>query len=208
MSTETYADLAKLIMTRPPRLGDVRLVAIDGPSGTGKTWFAERLARELSAPVLHTDDLLDGWEDQFTSWPRIDRLALDPLRHGRPARYEGYQWDLADFGGEPVEVAPAQTVLMEGVGSARRVIRAELSLAVFITAPPDLRLARALAREGGDDVAFRAYLERWRLAENRHFAEEDTATYADVIVDGAVERPDGEYEELRRRPPDEPGPLV
>jgi uridine kinase len=99
-------------------------------------------------------------------------------------------------------VPPAAVVLLEGVSSARRVIRPELSLAVFVCAPPDLRLARALARDGGHEVAFRAYLERWRLAEDRHFADEDTAAYADLVVDGAAELPEG-YERIWRRPPDE-----
>jgi uridine kinase len=187
----TYADLIQWINRRPPRLGGIRLVAIDGPSGAGKTWFADRLAAELGGtPVIHTDDLLDGWDDQFTSWPRIERLALAPLRNGQAARYQRYQWDVGDFAGEPVVVEPAPVVLLEGVGSARRVIRPELSLAVFVTAPPDLRLERTVTRDAGHDLAFRAYLERWRSAEDRHFAEEDTAAYADLVVDGAAPGPD------------------
>jgi uridine kinase len=189
----TYGDLVTWINRSPPRLGGVRLVAIDGPSGAGKTRFAERLAAELGdAPVIHTDDLLDGWDDQFTSWPRIERLALAPLRAGRNARYRGYQWDRGTFGGEPVVVEPAPVVLLEGVGSARRVIRPELTLAVFVTAPPDLRLQRTVTRDGGHDLAFRAYLERWRRAEDRHFAEEGTAAHADLVVDGAAEESDGQ----------------
>ncbi len=186
-----YAELADWINGRPPRLGGVRLVAIDGPSGAGKTWFAGRLAAELGdAPVVHTDDLLDGWDDQFTSWPRIERLALAPLRAGRPARYRSYQWDTGNFTGEPVVVEPARIVLLEGVGSARSVIRPELSLAVFVTAPHGLRLDRTVTRDAGHDLAFRAYLERWRAAEDRHFAEQGTAAYADLVVDGAAEAAD------------------
>ena len=201
MTIRTYAELAAEIKSRPPRFAGMRLVAVDGPSGVGKTWFAERLAGELDAPVIHTDDLLDGWADQFTSWPRIEERALGPLRHGRAASYQRYLWDRRRFGGEAVRVEPADAVLIEGVGSARRVIRPELSYIVFITAPPDLRLSRALARDGRDDVAFRAYLERWRLAEDRHFAEEDTAARADLVVDGAADVPDDRYEQLRRWPP-------
>jgi uridine kinase len=187
----TYADLVKWINSRPARLGDVRLVAIDGPSGAGKTWFAGRLAAELGdAPVIHTDDLLDGWDDQFTSWPRIERLALAPLRAGRAARYRRYQWDTGDFTGDPVVVEPAPVVLLEGVGSARGLIRPELSLAVFVTAPAGLRLERTVARDAGHDLAFRAYLERWRIAEDRHFADEGTAASADLVVDGAADSSD------------------
>jgi uridine kinase len=80
---------------------------------------------------------------------------------------------------------------MEGVSSARSVIRAELSLIVFVSAPPDLRLRRALARDGDHSVAFRAYLERWRMREDEHFAADATAAHADLVVDGTAERDDG-----------------
>ncbi|HEU4348430.1 MAG TPA: hypothetical protein VFR35_11645, partial [Actinoplanes sp.] len=183
---ESFADLAATIRARPPRLGATRLVAIDGPSGGGKTRFADRLAETLGAPVVHTDDLLDGWDDQFTFWDRLEAQVLAPLRRGETARYRRYLWHRGEFGGVPVLIEPAPVVLMEGVSSARRVIRSELSLAVFVCAPPDLRLRRALARDGGDGVAFRAYLERWRRREDEHFVIEGTADYADVLVDGAT----------------------
>jgi uridine kinase len=182
---ESFANLAAYVEKLPPRLGDVRLVAVDGPSGAGKTQFAGRLAGELGAPVVHTDDLLDGWDDQFTFWDRLEDQVLEPLRHGRTAAYRRYLWHRHEFGGAPVLVDPAPVVLLEGVSSARRRIRPELSLAVFVTAPPDLRLSRALARDGDDSVAFRAYLERWRAGEDRHFAEDETAAHADLIVDGS-----------------------
>ena len=201
MARDTFVHLASLVLSRPPRLGRVRLVAVDGPSGAGKTWFAERLANHLNAPVVHTDDLLDGWDDQFTFWARLEDRVLEPLRHGRPARYERYLWDRQSFGGDLETIEPADVVLMEGVSSARRVIRPELSLAIFVTAPPDLRLSRVLARDGGDDVAFRAYLERWRAAEDRHFATDATAASADLVVDGTAQGCGEEYEQLWRRPP-------
>jgi uridine kinase len=198
---ETFAGLAALIRGRPARLGPVRLVAVDGPSGAGKTLFADRFATALGAPVVHTDDLLEGWDDQFTFWTRLEEKVLTPLRHGRAADYQPYRWDTQSFGGEPIRIEPAEVVLMEGVSSARRAIRPELSFAVFITAPADLRWSRTLTRDGRDDVAFRAYLERWRAAEDRHFAGDATAAWADLVVDGSAATCDEEYEQLRRRAP-------
>jgi uridine kinase len=201
MPVERFADLAAVIRARPARLGQIRLAAIDGPSGAGKTWFADRLGKELDAPVVHTDDLLDGWDDQFTFWTRLEEQVLTPLRHGRTARYLRYQWDEQRFGGPPVRVEPADVVLIEGSSSARSVIRPELSFTIFITAPAVLRWTRTVARDGRDDVAFRAYLERWRTAEDRHFAGDATAAFADLVVDGAAETCDEGYEQLWRRPP-------
>jgi uridine kinase len=194
-----YADLAARVRQLPPKLGDTRLVAVDGPSGAGKTTFALRLAKILDAPVVHTDDLLDGWDDQFTFWTRLESQVLGPLRRGETATYRRYEWHHGAFGGPPVTVDPAPVVLLEGVSTARREIRPELSLAVFVVAPPELRWQRALARDGDDSVAFRAYLERWRAAEDRHFAEDDTAAAADLIVDGAATTGDDRYARLRSR---------
>jgi uridine kinase len=202
MVAETFASLAERILTRPPLLGPVRLVAVDGPSGAGKSWFAARLAKVADIPVVHTDDLLDGWDDQFSFWGRLEEQVLEPLRHGRPATYLRYLWHRQAFGGHPVTVEPAAAVLLEGVTAARREIRPELSFSVFVTAPADLRWRRALARDGRDDVAFRAYLERWRMNEDRHFAADATAGHVDLVVDGAAEGFDDRYERLWPAPPD------
>lgn len=202
MPPDTFAGLAAYLTGLPPRLGDVRLVAVDGPSGSGKTRFAVRLAKELDAPVVHTDDLLDGWDDQFTFWARLETLVLGPLRRGETATYQRYQWHRRRFGGVPVRVPPAPVVLLEGVSAARRAIRPELSLAVFVVAPPELRFTRALARDGDDSVAFRAYLERWRAAEDRHFAADGTEAYSALIVDGSADRGDERFGSIWPRPPE------
>ena len=194
-----YADLAEEIERKPPRFGGARLIAVDGPSGAGKTTFALRLAKLLDAPVVHTDDLLDGWDDQFTFWDRLESRVLTPLRRGRAATYQRYQWHLGKFAGPPLTIEPAPAVLLEGVSAARREIRSELTLAVFVVAPPELRLRRALARDGDDSVAFRAYLERWRAAEDRHFAEDGTAAAADLVVDGAATTGDDRFVPLTWR---------
>ena len=54
---------------------------------------------------------------------------------------------------------------------------------------------RALARDGDDSLAFRAYLGRWRVAEDRHFAEDETAEHADLVVDGSA--PTGDHRLFR-----------
>jgi uridine kinase len=189
----TFAQLTAYAKRLEPRLGDVRLIAVDGPSGAGKTRFALRLAKEADAPVVHTDDLLEGWEDQFTFWGRLEERVLGPLRRGETASYQRYRWDRGAFDPVPVRLDPAPIVILEGFSAARKVIRPDLSLIVFVDAPPDLRLARALARDGDDSLAFRAYLERWRSAEDRHFAADRTKEHADLVVDGSAETTDDRF---------------
>lgn len=185
---EAYARLAGRVLARPARLAASRLVAVDGPSGAGKTHFAERLATAVTeatgtpVPVVHTDDLLDGWRDQLTFWPRLSDCVLGPLRAGQPGRYQVYDWHAGRFSDQCRTVRPAPVVILEGVTAARALIRPELSYAVFVTAPEAERVERVLGRDG---EAVRPHLDRWRTIEERHFAAEATSRHADLRVDGA-----------------------
>lgn len=186
-ATERYDDLAADLRRRPPRLGSVRLVAVDGPAGSGKSTFAARFATALRSggdrvAEIHTDDLLDGWSDQVAFWPRLEAWILAPLRRGEPGRYRVYDWHRKRFGRRWHPVAVPDVLIVEGVTAARRAIRPELSLAVFVTAEPSVRLARGLERDG---EALRDEWRRWMAGEERHFAEDATASQVDLIVDGA-----------------------
>ncbi|WP_422773564.1 uridine kinase family protein [Plantactinospora sp. WMMC1484] len=221
---ESYAELAAEVLRRPARLGRTRLVAVDGPSGAGKTLFAGRLAAALEAAlaappgtappgtappgaappgtappgaargepealVVNTDDLLDGWADQFAFWHRLDEWVLAPLRAGLPGRYRRYDWNRGQFGDDWIVVPPAPVLVLEGVSSARSVVAAELTLGVFVSAPAELCRARTLARDG---AALLPQLEIWRRGERAHFAADRTAERAERVVDGAaVPDPDG-----------------
>lgn len=184
MEVLRYADLAAAVLARPALLGRVRLVAVDGPSGGGKTTLAARLAAAVRAAgatvaVVNTDDLLDGWNDMLTFWPRLEEWVLAPLRAGRAGAYRRYDWYAGAFssGWQPVPVS--DVLVLEGVTSARRVIRAELTLLIWVTAPRDVRFARSLARDGEHT---RDALLAWTRAEEAHFAADATEAAADVRV--------------------------
>jgi uridine kinase len=181
-----YADLVAAVMGRPARLGSVRLVAVDGPSGSGKTTFAARLAAAVravgaSVAVVNTDDLLDGWDDMLTFWPRLEEWVLGPLRNGRPGAYRTYDWHAGRFSDGWRAVPVTDVLVLEGVTSARREIRADLTYLVWVTAPEELRVARSLARDGADT---REALLAWTRAEATHFAADATESAADVVVEG------------------------
>jgi uridine kinase len=187
MTVDRYADLVRAVLSGRPGLGPVRLVAVDGPAGSGKTTFARRLAtafREAGATVaeIHTDDLLEGWTDMVSFWPRASEWILDPLARGEPARYRRYDWVGGRFEDAWQDVGIPDVLVLEGVTSARTAIRPRLSRSVFVTADRDLRLARGIERDG---EALREQWERWMIDEDHHFAEDATLAGVDLVVDGA-----------------------
>jgi uridine kinase len=177
-----YAALAEQVLAAPGRLGTTRLVAVDGPSASGKTSFAGRLARATGAQVVHTDDLLDGWADQLTFWPRLEEQVLQPLRSGAAGGFHAYDWSTGRRSPAWTAVPPAPVLILEGVSTARSAIRPELGLAVFVTAPIEVRVARSLARDGRDLMPA---MDRWRAVEDEFFARDETCRHAGLVVDGA-----------------------
>lgn len=197
---EAYAALAARVLAAPPRLGSVRLVAVDGFAGSGKTTFAARLGDALGAQVVHTDDLLEGWADIVSFWPRLEEWILAPLRCGRAGRYRRYDWERAEFA-EWHDVPLAPVLILEGVTSARVAVRPELTFSIWIDAPKDVRTARGIARDG---EAMRPQWEAWQVAEEAHVKEDQTARAVDLVIDGDTvpEQAHNQSYELEVLPPE------
>ncbi len=202
---ESFASLVDEILARPARLGTVRLVAVDGRAGSGKTTFAGRLVDTLTGRVssvglLHTDDLLQGWLDPVTFWPRLEEWVLAPLRRGDPARYRRFNWFTGHFGDSWELLGSPDVLVLEGVSCARSVVRPELTASILVQAPRQLRFDRGMRRDG---TAVRADWNRWMLDEDEHFDADRTVGHVDVVVDASSTVPHGperEYVRIRALP--------
>jgi uridine kinase len=180
MHVERYADLADEVLASSPRLGEIRLVAVDGPGGAGKSTFARRLAATIGGtPVVHTDDFA-SWENPLGWWDLLEGLCLSPLAQGRMARFRRYDWAMRMRDGS-VWVPPAPVVILEGVSASRLAIVDRLSLAVFVDAPRDVRLGRGTDRDG---PSMRSQWADWMTEEEAFFAADGTQARADLVVDG------------------------
>ncbi|MEU4742054.1 hypothetical protein AB0G02_16540 [Actinosynnema sp. NPDC023658] len=163
----------------------MRLVAVDGPSGSGKSTYAARLVRRLraeglGAAVVPTDHFAT-WTDPVSWWPRLVADVLEPLRHGRAARYQRVDWSGGlPHPGEWVDVPVPDVLVVEGVSAARRSIAPRLDEAVWVEVPdPAERLRRAVARDGEPS---RAHLLRWQAFERGWFAVDGTKSRADRVI--------------------------
>ena len=188
-AVESFAELAGRILAGPARLGGVRLVAVDGGTGLGEEHLRRQLARAVVGdrgtpwPVVQTDDLLDGWDDQFTFWTRLEETVLAPLRHGEPADTPVYDWYARAF--TTVRHVPVPDVLIvEGVSAARRAGEGARTLSIFLDADPGPRLRRALERDGGAQIE--AELRTWLRRRAAVVRGRSDGEHAGPVVDGAA----------------------
>lgn len=175
----TFADLAAMIVRRTPPM-PVRLVAVDGPGGSGKSTFAARLATFLDdAPMVHTDDFASH-DEPIDWWHLLEEGVLRPYADGRPARFRPYDWVARRRAGW-VEVPPAPVVLIEGVSSARAAARDRLTYSAWLQTDRSERLRRGLERDGAELAGFWA---GWMAAEDAFYAGDPTVDTVDLVVDG------------------------
>ncbi|CAL9658591.1 hypothetical protein SUDANB1_06883 [Streptomyces sp. enrichment culture] len=171
-------DLAARIRHLFPSCGPVRLVGVDGHAGSGKSTFAEQLAAALGgAPVLRLDDIAS--HDALFAWTgRLLEQVIEPLSHGRTAHYAPYDWRARRFG-PPRPIPPAPVLLVEGVGAGRRALRSHLALLLWMELPREEAWARGRSRDGEEQ---REFWDGWVPAERRHFADDPSRPFADLLV--------------------------
>ncbi|MEP6842573.1 MAG: AAA family ATPase [Pseudolysinimonas sp.] len=177
------ANRVSALARRSQAVNGMRIVGIDGPSGSGKSTLARAVAAQLDCPVIKIDDFV-SWGDLSGWWPRFDEQVLAPLLDGRDAHYQQRDWVGDEFGtglGEWRTVAWHPLVVFEGVTTTRRESVGQLSLAVWVEAPDEVRLARGLARDGEDH---RELWEDWMRREAEFFGADRPRARADLVVPG------------------------
>jgi hypothetical protein len=180
--TSTHAELVLAqALERAPTLGVGRLICVDGPAGSGKTTLAAELAELSGAPVLHLDDMFEGWDGLSRITEQLESVLL-PLADGQSGSYRRWDWPGNDWA-ETVLVPPVPLLVLEGVGSGSSRIASLITLLAWVEVPFELRMARGLER-GGVGVA--EHWPQWAVDEQALFDREGTRERADLHLDGRV----------------------
>ncbi|MEO8517560.1 MAG: hypothetical protein ABI438_00155 [Dermatophilaceae bacterium] len=177
---EAIAVALQSIDEAQPLCGDTKVVAIDGPSGAGKTDFAAALAQRLpGAVLLHMDDLYPGWDGLRQAVADLHDQVLAPLSRGESAAYRGWDWKHDRYDGWHV-IPPTKLLLIEGVGSGA-MPGAELeSVLIWLEAESATRFRRGIERDGD---SYLPHWQRWAILEEALFADDLTRDRADFILD-------------------------
>lgn len=152
---------------------------MDGPAGSGKTTLADQVSGLSGAPVVHLDDLYDGWNGLSRLGEQLDGVLL-PLAAGRPGTYRRYDWDEGRYA-ETVTVPAVPLLVLEGVGAGSLRHAALVTMLAFVVVAAELRLQRGLERDGTEMAG---HWRRWMRSEADHLAEQRTRARADLLVDG------------------------
>jgi uridine kinase len=169
--------LAKPIIGGMP----VRIIAIDGHGGAGKSTLAERLAKELDAGIIHTDDFASP-DNPIDWWPKLIDQVLKPIKNGaKLLSYQPSSW-WPDHHPKPVINQPVKDIMiLEGVSSSRREFRPYLSFSIWVETPKEICIQRGLERDGPQA---QEQWETWWAKEEEYIVRDNPRAHADKIVRG------------------------
>ena len=175
-SSSAVSSILELASQRRPRLDRPVVIAIDGPSCSGKSILATAVALRSGASVLEGDEFYRntlptltvpqrvamsdlGVVDAVIDWARLRDEALLPLRARQAAAFQPYDWDADDGRLAPLKTIPAaDLVIVEGVYAARPELADLIDLAVYLGVDPQVRAQRYAERE--DDPDWQRFWER------------------------------------------------
>jgi molybdenum cofactor guanylyltransferase len=172
------------------------VVAIDGPSCTGKSVLATALALRSGAAVVEGDDfyrntlprLSVAQRDQMSDaavvhavidWERLRAEALLPLRARQSATFQPYDWN-ADDGrlAPPKSIPAADVIILEGVYAARPDLADLVDVAVYLGVDPQVRARRYAERKNDPD-----WQRFWDRGEAHYFRVVRPPASFDLRVD-------------------------
>jgi molybdopterin-guanine dinucleotide biosynthesis protein A/uridine kinase len=170
-SSRAVSSVLDLVGQRHAEVDRPVVVAIDGPSCTGKSILAMAIALRSGGSVLEGDDFyrsslpaltesqraaMSDAEvvDAVIDWERLRDQALLPLRARQSVTFQPYDWD-ADDGrlAPPKTVPPADLIIVEGVYTARLELADLVDAAVYLGVDPQTRAQRYAKRENDPEWA-------------------------------------------------------
>lgn len=178
---QEVTEILEKILKVEPRLAYTTLLAIDGPSGAGKTTLAMEIhARLDDSEVIHMDDLYAGWGDALSPdlYSRISQQIFQPILRQEDIRFQVFNWHKNLFDSWQT-FTPPRFLILEGVGAAAIPQRKWISLSIFMNVSDEVGLKRVRSRDG-DEIA--SHIPAWQIMQREHFLNNETERYANISI--------------------------
>jgi uridine kinase len=175
-SSATVSSILDLVAERAKTTDPPVVIAIDGPSCSGKSILAAAIALRSGASILEGDDFYRDTLPSLTAtqreamsdaavvdvvieWERLRNDGLLPLRAGHAATFRPYDWGANNGRLASAKTVPAaKLIIVEGVYAARQELADLIDFAIYLGIDPDVRAKRYAQRE--DDPGWRGFWER------------------------------------------------
>ena len=178
------------VLSRIDDLGS-GIVAIDGPSASGKTTLGHLLGSVYGCPVIRMDDFFLPRERATPARLKeiggnldherfLEEVVL-PLKAGKEAVYHVFDCTKQAFS-QTRKVPPSPLVIVEGVYSLHPRFADLYSLRVFLDVAAGEKIRRIFCRNGKNiGLSFR-HLRKWLPLEDRYFRALNLAEQADLRI--------------------------
>ncbi|MBR5520420.1 MAG: AAA family ATPase [Oscillospiraceae bacterium] len=171
---------------------DYTIIAIDGPSATGKTSFCELIADRYKCEIFHMDDFFLTEEEKTeerlsvpgnnVAWERFRAEVLEKLEAGEPFKYQKYNCRTKEF-------YPSRTVrkkklyVVEGVYSHHPELEKFYDYKMFFDVTKNTQKERILKRES--ERKAQLYFNEWIPMEDKYFEAYNIRAKANFVFDSS-----------------------
>ena len=162
---------------------DRLIIAIDGPTGSGKSHIGRKFKRVLPYKITHIslDDFLvetdDGWPSAYVDVERFKREVLEHL-NDEFITYNKYLWQTNTK--EVVHEKLEKIIVIEGAFALKKEFRDYYDYKIFKTVDIGLQEMRIVNRNGIE--LFEHYRDNVYQVEYRYFYNEHVLLDADLIL--------------------------
>ena len=165
------------------------VIAIDGCCASGKTTLAEKIAEEIGAQVIHTDDFFLPFEMRSTErlstaggnihYERFFDEVINGIKSGKPFEYRIFSCKTGNYNGAKT-VDPSKPIIVEGAYSMRPEFIGIYDYKIFMTVDEKIQLDRIFSRNGKD--ALEIFKSKWIPLENRYFEFFNIEKQCDIVI--------------------------
>ncbi|MEG0133882.1 MAG: uridine kinase [Clostridium sp.] len=164
-------------------------IAIEGPSGSGKSSLASIIKSIYDCNVFHMDDFFLPAQSKTkerlsepggnVDYLRFKKEVSDNLKLYKPFKYQLFSCklgELTDF----VCVTPKKLNIIEGVYSLHPTFDNIYDLKIFLSIDEETQLNRILKRNG--EFMLQRFKNEWIPLENNYFTKLDISSKCDLVI--------------------------